>query len=223
MSNDQYNIDNINYDESSNDNKIFVGNVPYQCTKEEFQNCFKHLNGFITADIKRRHNSKLSRGFGFVIFDSQHNAKQLLSINDITLKDRTLRFSPYSFNDNDDIKQFKLFLPDIDEDMTNEDLTNLLSKYGTITECIINNKNNRTFGIICFDNYDSFINCLNDNITYNDRELIVKPYKKVKFKNKQFFSNPILAYRKGLQAGKIIGFQEGFQEGLKSRDNVNPS
>ena len=33
-------------------NKVFVGNVPFQCTRDEFQECFKSLEGFETADLK---------------------------------------------------------------------------------------------------------------------------------------------------------------------------
>src|SRR5437870_11420355 len=31
--------------------KIFVGNIPYQCTQEEFEKCFQNINGFMKAEI----------------------------------------------------------------------------------------------------------------------------------------------------------------------------
>lgn len=75
--------------------KIFVGNVPFQCTREEFIDCFKNLEGFVTADIIRRYRSKLSRGFGFVVFSDKPSADKLLNGSAVMLKDRVLRFSVY--------------------------------------------------------------------------------------------------------------------------------
>ena len=48
--------------------KIFVGNVPFQCSKEEFTDCFNKYKGFLDADIVNRFNSENCRGFGFVTF-----------------------------------------------------------------------------------------------------------------------------------------------------------
>ena len=45
---DQKNIETNNY------YKIFVGNVPYECSNEEFRECFRDMNGYITADVKRK-------------------------------------------------------------------------------------------------------------------------------------------------------------------------
>jgi RNA recognition motif-containing protein len=90
---------NMNQNIEPNDsehNKIFVGNVPFQCTPEEFQNCFEKMNGFMSADIIRRYKSKLSRGFGFVIFADKDSADGLMN-KTVFLRERKLRFSPYSF------------------------------------------------------------------------------------------------------------------------------
>lgn len=80
--------------------KIFVGNVPFHCSKEEFQEHFKHLDGFETADIIKRYNSKLSRGFGFIVFKNELCAKKVLESGEMKFKDRMLRFSPYMNENN---------------------------------------------------------------------------------------------------------------------------
>jgi RNA recognition motif-containing protein len=92
--------------ESANDSinekefKVFVGNVPFNCTQEEFQNCFSNVPGYKNADVIRRYNSNFSRGFGFITFNSDSDATALLSSHDnIILKDRTLRLSRYSFDE----------------------------------------------------------------------------------------------------------------------------
>ena len=41
--------------------KIFVGNIPFDATPKEFNECFKNTPGFVSADLM------LTRGFGFAI------------------------------------------------------------------------------------------------------------------------------------------------------------
>jgi len=79
--------------------KVFVGNVPFQCTKDDFMNCFKKLPGYIDSGIIRRYKSKLSRGFGFVVLNNEVNAQKLINGGfNIKLRGRPLRFSKYAFN-----------------------------------------------------------------------------------------------------------------------------
>lgn len=81
--------------ESDTECKVFVGNVPYQCTQEEFDNCFSDVDGFIKAEIITVHKTDTSRGFGFVTLRTHHDAEKLKCRTDITFKGRVLRFTPY--------------------------------------------------------------------------------------------------------------------------------
>lgn len=85
-------------------NKVFVGNVPYNCTEEEFINCFINVDGFISCElvIKSNPNITLTRGFGFVLLDSDDNINKLFQTN-IKLKGRLLRFTRYSHDEEKDI------------------------------------------------------------------------------------------------------------------------
>jgi len=74
--------------------KIFVGNVPFDCTSEEFINCFKHIQGFKNAELVLKDN-KETKGFGFVMFDSEKNIEQLAK-SEINVRGRILRFSKYN-------------------------------------------------------------------------------------------------------------------------------
>ena len=76
--------------------KIFVGNVPYQCTQEDFDECFEKIKGFVRGEIITTQKTKMSRGFGFVIMNSTESANELKKRTDITLKNRILRFTCYS-------------------------------------------------------------------------------------------------------------------------------
>jgi len=75
--------------------KVFVGNVPYQCTQDEFEKCFERLEGYVKAEIITGYRNNISRGFGFVTMQTIDQAEQLKRRNDIIFKNRILRFTPY--------------------------------------------------------------------------------------------------------------------------------
>lgn len=75
--------------------KIFVGNVPYQCTQEDFEKCFEKIPGFVRAEIVSIQKTNLSRGFGFITMKSPSDAEKLKHRNDIIFKGRVLRFTSY--------------------------------------------------------------------------------------------------------------------------------
>jgi len=75
--------------------KIFVGNVPYHCTQEEFETCFVGIKGFVKAEIINVYKTHVSRGFGFATMKTLFDAELLKQRNDIVLKGRTLRFTSY--------------------------------------------------------------------------------------------------------------------------------
>jgi RNA recognition motif-containing protein len=120
--------------------KIFVGNVPFQCSNEEFKECFEDVHGFVDAEIVNRHNSEYSRGFGFVTIDTVENAKLLLKRNDIIFKDRVLRFTEYNFNDKIktviDDKNY-IFVKNVPKDTKREDLINVFKQFGEVGACFL--------------------------------------------------------------------------------------
>lgn len=125
--------------------KVFVGNVPFQCNQSEFRECFEKMTGFIKAEIICKPGTDISRGFGFVTFDTPENAKKLIGNESIIFKDRNLRFTEYQITDNikniipetnisspiDCVLKNKNFIvvKNIKNDMTREDLYNIFSKY----------------------------------------------------------------------------------------------
>jgi hypothetical protein len=76
--------------------KIFVGNVPYECTQNIFENTLCGVDGYINAEIVVDKNSGICRGFGFITLNNVENAKKLLKKNNITIGDRELRLTPYT-------------------------------------------------------------------------------------------------------------------------------
>jgi len=153
-------------------NKIFVGNIPYQCTDEEFIDCFKNYEGFKHAELIYRHNTKLTRGFGFVSFETLSQIQKLINETNIKLKDRDLRLSSYSTKvpvaTVDDSKPSKVFLRNITPEMDESNISAVFSYYGEVTNCEIN-KNRHTgertnTAVIEFKNNDSFDRALKDKV-----------------------------------------------------------
>jgi RNA recognition motif-containing protein len=134
----------------SNSCKVFVGNVPFQCEQNEFHECFENLTGFIRAEIVCKPGTTISRGFGFITFDSAENAKKILENNEIIFKDRTLRFTQYLNSDyqkhntsDNEIKYITNSIPiiknknflsvkNINKKMTRDELFNIFTKFGSV-------------------------------------------------------------------------------------------
>lgn len=124
--------------------KIFVGNVPFQCTREEFIECFKKYNGFIDGDIVNKLNSDNSRGFGFISFKNQSNANEFLTCNEpVILKNRILRFTKYDTNDKKITKnkindKNYIFVKNISKEVKPDEVRSIFACYGDVGSCFIN-------------------------------------------------------------------------------------
>ncbi|XP_010547197.1 PREDICTED: heterogeneous nuclear ribonucleoproteins A2/B1-like isoform X2 [Tarenaya hassleriana] len=59
--------------------KIFVGGIPSTVTEDEFESFFSKYGKVVEHEIIRDHVSKRSRGFGFVVFDSERVVDDLLA------------------------------------------------------------------------------------------------------------------------------------------------
>lgn len=124
--------------------KIFVGNVPYECSDNEFENCFKDIEGFVKGEIIREHKTNFSRGFGFVTLKTRQDAINLSKRNDIEFKNRVLRFTTYQNETQKEIKSDELsylLISDIPTDKLNDDCSNWLRKlfrnYEPIGKCFL--------------------------------------------------------------------------------------
>lgn len=82
--------------DNESEKKVFVGNVPYSCTQDEFYKTFSNVKGFVKAEISFRHNNYMCRGFGFVTLDSVENAELLKKRTDMVIHDRELRLTNYN-------------------------------------------------------------------------------------------------------------------------------
>ncbi|GMN27564.1 hypothetical protein TIFTF001_001715 [Ficus carica] len=58
--------------------KVFVGGIPASVAEDEFKNFFSKYGNVVEHEIIRDHATKKSRGFGFIVFDSEKVVDSLL-------------------------------------------------------------------------------------------------------------------------------------------------
>ena len=189
--------------------KVFVGNVPFDCTSEEFQGIFKNMPGYVESDLVMRQDNKLSRGFGIITFSNNINT-EILFTDGLKFKDRDLRFSIYQEKNKKqpETQTFKLFVRNVPETMKKEELVKVVSKYGRIGQCRITydpaTGKSRGFGIVELYSKDSFDKLLAEKtIKYGDVTLNVYQFKT---RSNQTIVNQ---YKAGFERGRLVGFQEG--------------
>ena len=74
--------------------KLFVGNIPYICSKNDIKECFSQIDGYINFDIIFTQYN-ITKGYGFITINNPINAQHLKTRTDIKIKGRILRFIEY--------------------------------------------------------------------------------------------------------------------------------
>ena len=59
--------------------KIFVGGLPYECSKEDFKEYFRHFGEIEDSIIMQDRSTGCPRGFGFVTFSQESSVEKVLS------------------------------------------------------------------------------------------------------------------------------------------------
>lgn len=72
-------------------NKLYVGNLPYSLTEDELRDLFVKYGEIISASIITDKFSGRSKGFGFVEFESEEQAKAATELDGQDLKGRPLK------------------------------------------------------------------------------------------------------------------------------------
>lgn len=193
--------------------KIFVGNVPFNCTKEEFIECFKNMAGFVTADIIMDKSTNLTRGFGFVEFIGEDHALKLLNTTNMKLGNRQLRFQRYSSdNSQPKIKIYHVQITNIPQVIKPDELKRFLQTIDKGITYKFNFENNEVVCILSISNYITYQKLLSDNWQINGQRLTIEPFKRsISPKNK--------TYDDGFKAGQLVGYQLGFNQALQMRNN----
>lgn len=74
-------------------NKIYVGNLPYNTTDEDLKSFFGACGEIVDAIIIKDRDTGLSKGFGFVGFATPEGSEAALAMNGQEMSQRSLRIS----------------------------------------------------------------------------------------------------------------------------------
>lgn len=184
--------------------KVFVGNVPFNCTSIDFERCFKGMIGYQTGEVIKRYNQTL--GFGYVVFDTKENGTKLMDGRDIIIKNRKLRFSEFNFGNDESLrwsnenniqnetdvernnrdipfpiqKNNFLFIRNVEKDLTEKELRSIFEKYGEMETCHINidntTKKSKGTAVIKYKDDKIYNDIIGDQIKIDDYEFIELKY-----------------------------------------------
>ena len=166
-----------------NSKKIFVGNVPFNCTPTEFRETFANVEGYKEGDIIINPNTNMCKGYGFLVFDTVENAEKIKKRKDVVINTRKLRFMNYSHNDvlkntNNSIEQYPynyIFVEGIPDGVKREYLKEIFLDYTLVGYYI--NTNNRTgqpknYGRIELKNYEDYKTLLEKTKIEDDNNIL---------------------------------------------------
>ena len=215
--------------------KLFVGNVPFKCNLNEFEEVFKNEKGFVKAELIYRVRSRLTRGFGFVEFDTLENANDVVA-KEFEFENRTLRVTQYASDSKPKEhthkpETHKLFVRNLD-DTTEDQLRNTFNNYGTVSNVHLlkdrDSGDSRGLAVVEFENKDAFEKALQDreiNVgtansnVYRFRSKVTKL--KPQLRKPEGDNNSI--YRQGVESGHAVGYSKGYTNGYDKgyEDSVN--
>lgn len=136
--------------------KLFVSNVPYNCSEEEFKNLMVSNDGLKDAKLVMRANTQINKGFGFVTALSQEKAEFYINESNVIINGRKLKFVKYA----NQLKFYKLHVMNIPEGMTEQEIYDIFSKFGSVDS--VKRDFNRTLqkytgtAVVVYNNYEDF-------------------------------------------------------------------
>uniref|UniRef100_T1JIY3 RRM domain-containing protein n=1 Tax=Strigamia maritima TaxID=126957 RepID=T1JIY3_STRMM len=151
--------------------KLFVGGLSWETTQDTLCRFFTRFGEVIDCVVMKNNETGRSRGFGFVTFKDPGCVQVVLSSGPHSLDGRTIdpkACNPRSMQKGSgDHKQVqknkgnnpKIFLGGLPSNITETDLKNFFSKYGSVLEVVImydqEKKRSRGFGFLSFETEDS--------------------------------------------------------------------
>lgn len=136
--------------------KLFVSNVPYNCTEEEFKTFMLTLEGVKDVKLVPRLNVPFNKGFGFVTVLSKEVHDSFMTNDNVIFNGRKLKFTEYVNQQ----KFYKLHVMNVPEATTEQELFNTFSKFGSVDSVkkdfnyIL--KKFKGTAVVVYNNYEDF-------------------------------------------------------------------
>ena len=111
--------------------KIFVGNIPFDATSDEFYDCFKNSEGFLSADLMN------ARGFGFVTYKNKIHCENNINLNNFFIRNRKLRLTLYDQPKKSIQEKIFIKLENINDMITREEIKREFDNFCKTGICFI--------------------------------------------------------------------------------------
>lgn len=156
------------------DRKLFVGGLPQECTQDDLKEYFGQFGDLERVQLKMDPTTGRSRGFAFILYTDTNGVDQAVqSDHNIKGKKATVKKA--------DVKPGKIYLGKLpDQGVSEDDIRNSLSEWGTVTEVIrpIDKQKNNEPKNFCFVTFEkeriSKKLIQQGNVNINGHRLMVK-------------------------------------------------
>lgn len=170
--------------DSEEKGKMFVGGLSWETTQDTLQRYFSQYGDVIDCVVMKNSDTGRSRGFGFVTFADPSKVDMVLKSGPHELDGRTI--DPKACNPRSMQKQKrtgfnwpKVFLGGLPSNLTETDLRNFFSRFGSVMEVVImfdqEKKKSRGFGFLSFDSDESVDRAVAEHfVNINGKQVEIK-------------------------------------------------
>ncbi|KAF6175327.1 hypothetical protein GIB67_021832 [Kingdonia uniflora] len=162
---------------------VFIKNLEKTIDNKGLQEVFSNFGNILSCKIATDPTGQ-SKGYGFVQFENKESAQNAIDrLNGMLMNDKPVFVGPFLRKQEREaaINQVKLnnvFIKNLPESLTEEELKNIFGEYGTITSVVVmrdGDGKSRCFGFVNFENADDAaqsIEALNGK-KFDEKELYV--------------------------------------------------
>ncbi|CAL5361213.1 unnamed protein product [Camellia sinensis] len=201
--------------------KLFVGGVAWETTEETFSNYFCKYGEITDSVIMLDKLTGRSRGFGFVTFADPAVADKVLEEDHVidgrvVEVKRTVPRADMQMQVKREQKTKKIFVGGIPPSLTEDDLKEYFSSYGSITEHQImldhNTGRSRGFGFVTFDDEETVERIFSNGQTHELGGKQVEIKKAVPKRAGSDYGNDVRMHHGGRASKSYGGFSNGAAE-----------
>ncbi|KAI3716026.1 hypothetical protein L6452_23068 [Arctium lappa] len=144
----------------SGSGNIFIKNLDRAIDQKALHDTFSAFGNILSCKIATDSTGQ-SKGYGFVQYDSEEGAQQAIEkLNGMLLNDKQVFVGPFLRKQEremavDKTKFTNVFVKNLSESTTDDDLNKAFSEYGTITSAVVMRDadgNSKCFGFVNFEN-----------------------------------------------------------------------
>ena len=166
-------------------NKVFVDNINYNCTIENFKEAFKNIKNIV--DIQLSIDNNKCKGYGYIILKTQQDALNIINNCKFLLNGKKLRFLKYKENNNsndpENINNNYICIRNLNNLITRKDIYKIFSKYSKIgkhficTDILTGESQNYALVEILDDDKYNYLLMLKNIIDNNGDKLYIEKWK----------------------------------------------